>query len=641
MPNGFSRIILKIDLGGPRVERRQFDEAFYRMYMGGSAIGAYFLLKETEPDTDALSEGNVLTIACSVTTGALVSGVSRFCVTAISPETGAIGDSQAGGSFGPMLKRAGFDAIVITGRARQPCYILIDDDNVQIKDAADLTGKSVLDVHDILSREYGNKNISVLQCGPAGEKLVRFACLLADLNDVAGRTGMGAVFGSKNLRAIVVRASRNIDFADAEGLKQLARVASGNLPKAEFPTTLARYGTPGVLGFQAQSGNLCTHNYSRSFHEDYNKLDGSEFEPAMGAGKTTCFACIVGCRKKVKCREPHEVTDRLGGPEFETLGLLGSNLDITDPVAVAKANELCNNYGLDTITMGGLASYLFESVEKGLILTVSDEFDFEPALSVGTRHAVPPQQPALRFGNAEALLWLIERVANRKGIGDILAEGFDAAVKRFGPATAPYAINVKNHALAVHMAQVKPSQALMYAVCPIGADHMSSEHDWLLASDSEASKGLGILGRGTRESCDLDKVRMTVYSQYYYSLLDTLCLCMFCWGPGNLFGYHHLEQLVRAATGWECTFWELMKVGQRRVNMMRQFNAKRGFSRKNDTLPDRLFEPLPDGPARGKCVDKDNFSRMLDQYYALMGWDQRSGNPSQGVLLELGLEWTI
>jgi aldehyde:ferredoxin oxidoreductase len=191
------------------------------------------------------------------------------------------------------------------------------------------------------------------------------------------------------------------------------------------------------------------------------------------------------------------------------------------------------------------------------------------------------------------------------------------------------------------MAQVKPSQALMYAVCPIGADHMSSEHDWLLASDLEAAKGLGILGRAPRESCGLDKVRMTVYSQYFYSLLDTLCLCMFCWGPGSLYNYQHLEQLLRYATGWECTMWELMKVGQRRVNMMRQVNAKRGFSRNEDTLPERLFEPLPDGPAKGRCVKRDEFNRMLDHYYALMGWDARSGNPTEGVLLELGLDWTI
>jgi aldehyde:ferredoxin oxidoreductase len=203
------------------------------------------------------------------------------------------------------------------------------------------------------------------------------------------------------------------------------------------------------------------------------------------------------------------------------------------------------------------------------------------------------------------------------------------------------------------MAQVKPSQALMYAVCPIGPDHMSSEHDWLLASDCESRNGLGIFKSpqsasaeqsGIREaaaSYEMDKVRMTVYTQYFYSLLDTLCLCMFCWGPGNLFNYRELEDLLLYTTGWECTLWELMKAGERRVNMMRQLNAKRGFTREHDRLPERLGKALPDGPAKGKCVDSEAFAKMQDQYYSLMGWDNTTGNPSEAKLLELGLDWTL
>ncbi len=635
MSKGFTGTILRVNLTTGAIGKQKFSEDFYRMYLGGSAFGAYFLLKETSGDLDALSEQNILTIAPGVTTGAPVSGVSRCCVTALSPVTGAIGDSQTGGNIGPMIKRAGYDAVVITGKSKTPAYLLIDGENVQIRRANRLKGQNVLDVYDALTKELGGGKLSILQCGPAGEKLVRFACLVADLNDVAGRTGMGAVFGSKNLRAIVVKGDKKIGFANPEGLKKLGRLASERLGDSGFPATLSKYGTPGVVGFQAEAGNLATHNYSRSYHPDYKKLDGATFEPIIGTGFTTCFACVVGCRRKVKTEKPYKVSDRLGGPEFETLGLLGSNLDITDPVAVAKANELCNNYGIDTITMGGLAAYLFESAEKGLI---------RPEATEGK---------PLGFGDAEALFWLIERVAQRNGIGDILAEGFKAAVEHFGRQTAAYAINVKNNGLAVHMAQVKPSQALMYAVCPIGPDHMSSEHDWLLASDSEARKGLGVFKSerpasaeqsGIREasgSYGPDKVRMTVYSQYFYSLLDTLCLCMFCWGPGNLFNYRELEDLLCYTTGWECTFWELMKVGERRVNMMRQLNAKRGFAREHDRLPKRLSKPLPDGPAKGKRVESETFERMLDKYYGLMGWDNKTGNPTGAKLLELGLEWSV
>ena len=635
MSNGFTGTILRVNLTTGTVEKQNFDEDFYRMYLGGGAFGTYFLLKESSPDLDALAEQNVLTIAPGVTTGAPVSGASRCCVTALSPVTGAVGDSQTGGNIGPMIKRAGYDAVVITGKSNTPVYLQIDGEKVQTREAGHLKGRNVLDVYDALTKELGGGKLSILQCGPAGEKLVRFACIVADLNDVAGRTGMGAVFGSKNLRAVVVRGDNKINFADSEGLRKLGRLASERLPDSGFPTTLSKYGTPGVVGFQAEAGNLATHNYSRSYHPDYKNLDGAVFEPKIGAGFTTCYACVVGCRRKVKTEKPYKVTDRLGGPEFETLGLLGSNLDITDPAVVAKANELCNNYGIDTITMGGLAAYLFECAERGLIT---------PEATDGK---------SLGFGDPEALLWLIEQVAQRKGIGDILAEGFRAAIEHFGRGTAAYAINVKNNGLAVHMAQVKPSQALMYAVCPIGPDHMSSEHDWLLASDSEARKGLGIFKSaqsvsaeqsGVREASDsykLDKVRMTVYSQYFYSLLDTLCLCMFCWGPGNLFNYRELEDLLGYTTGWECTLWELMKVGERRVNMMRQLNAKRGFTREHDRLPERLSEALPDGPAKGKCVDSEGFVKMLEQYYGLMGWDEKSGNPTDAKLLELGLEWTL
>ena len=622
MAEGYTGSILRVDLTAGTIEKQQPDAAFYRMYMGGGALGTYFLLKEAPADLDALGEDNILTVAPGVTTGAAVSGASRCCVTAVSPETGAIGDSQVGGSIGPMLKRAGYDAVVITGRAGRASYLLIEGDDVTIEDASPLTGKTVLEVHDALTGQYGPDKISILQCGPAGERCVRFACLLGDLNDAAGRTGMGAVFGSKNLRAVVVRAAGKVSFADPEGLKTLGRLAAERLPDSGFPATLKAYGTPGVVGFQTEAGNLSTRNYSRSYHPDYKQLAGETYEPEIGAGYTTCYACVIGCRKKVRAEQPYAVTDRLGGPEFETLGLLGSNLDITDPVAVAKGNELCNNYGLDTMTMGGLIAYVFECCEQGLI----------PSDAVEGR--------TLGFGDVEGMLWLIERTAAREGIGDVLAGGFGAAVAKYGEQTAPFAIQVKNHGLAVHMAQYKPSQALMYAVCPIGADHMSSEHDWLMAAGGDLCGGLGIFGSGTAASADLDKVRMTVYSQYYYSLLDTLCLCMFCWGPGNLFNYRDLEDLLRYTTGWDCSLWELMKVGERRVNMMRQFNAARGLTRRQDRLPERLSEPLPDGPARGQRVDPANLATMLDQYYALMGWDVETGNPTRAKLMELGLEWT-
>ena len=623
MAKGFTGIILRVDLTTGKTERLELSEEFYRTYMGGSGFGAYFLLKEIKTKTDPLAPENIVTIAPGITTAAAVSGVSRCCITALSPETGGVGDSQLGGNIGPLIKRAGYDAIVITGKADVPSYLLVDGDSVEIKNGSQIWGKTVLEAHDALTDELGNKNISILQCGVAGEKLVRFSCLMGDFNNAAGRGGMGAVFGSKNLRALVVKGKGTVEFEDSDSLKKLARLAMEKLPGSGFPEILKKLGTPGVTAPQAEGGNFATHNFSKSWHKDYMNLHGGTYEKEIGAGNTTCFGCILGCRKKVKAESPWKVTDRLGGPEFETLGLLGSNLDITDAVAVAKANELCNNYGLDTISMGGVAAYLFECLEKDLL------------------SAADCDGKQLGFNDPDGLFWLIEQVVNRQGIGDTLADGLVTAVEKLGAETKPYAIHVKNKVPAVHMAQVKPSLALMYAVCPIGPDHMSNEHDWLLSSEAEFSKGLGILGGGELDCADLNKVRMTVYSQYYYSLMDTLCLCMFCWGCGSLYSYRDLEDLLRHAAGWDCTMFELMKVGERRINMLRQINARQGFTSEDDTLPQRLFEELPDGPAKGRCVDKEAFIQMRAQYYDLLGWDDVTGNPRDGKLRDLGLEWAI
>ena len=477
MPNGIFDNILSVNLSTEKTETVHPGADFFRMYPGGSAIGAYYILKETAPDTEPLSQENIIVIAPGVATGAAVSGVSRCCITSLSPLTNMIADSQAGGNIGPMIKRAGYDALIIRGRSAKPCYLLVDGATVRSGTRAELTGKAVSEVRAILTKKHGEKNISVIQCGPAGERLVRFANIMADSNDAFGRAGLGAVMGSKNLRAVVVLGTGEMQFADAEGMKELAKLAAKRLPGSGFPETLRKYGTPGVVKFQAEAGNFATHNYSRGFHPDYMNLDGSTYEPVLGAGMTSCFGCIVSCRKKVKADAPYTISDKLGGPEFETLGMLGANLDITDAAAVAKANELCNENGIDTITMGCIAGYLFECVEKGLI-------DNKGAGGL-----------ALKFGDPESLFALITAVAGRSGLGDICAEGFEALIQKFGEATRPCAINVKGSGLAVHMPQVKPSQALMYAVCPIGPDHMSSEHDWLLASKSEAGMGLGILGQ--------------------------------------------------------------------------------------------------------------------------------------------------
>ncbi len=625
MPKGYSGKILRINLTEKRVETQDYNDEFYRLYLGGGGIGTYFLLKETGAAADPLGPENIITLAPGLTTGPAVTGVSRSSATALAPETGAVGDSQAGGNFGPFLKRCGFDAVVITGRSEKPCYIHIENGGARIEDAGAFSGKTILEAHDLFTHKFSSAKVSIVQCGPAGEKLVRCANLASDLNNFYGRTGLGAVFGSKNLRAVVASGSGSLDFADPENLKALAKTGASRVAGSGFVSTLKQYGTPGLVEGNAHAGNLCTHNYTTGFHPDHMKMDGSTLEKGLASKGTTCYGCVVGCRKTIKAEGPYQVTDRLGGPEFETLGVLGSNLDILDPVTIGKANELCNNYGLDTITLGGIIAYLFESLEKGQINTADLGFSED----FGTRG----------FGNGPLLLALIEAAARREGIGEILAEGFEAAIGHFGEATRENAVQVKNHGFAVHMTQVKPAMALMYAVSPIGADHMSCEHDWLLTDNGEGAKGLGITIPGEAKSTGLDKVRMVVYTQYYYSVLDSLGLCMFCWGAGSLYTYPELEVLVKSVTGLDMTFWELMKAGERRINMMRQLNLRRGLSSRNDRLPEKVFRPIPDGPSAGRKVDREAFGNMVSLYYGLMGWDGQ-GVPGENKLKELGLEWT-
>lgn len=627
MANGYTGVILRVDLTSRAVERLELPEEFYRTYMGGGAVGAYFLLRDTAAGTGPLEALNVLTFAPSVVTGSATPGLSRCSAVALSPLTNAVGEGQAGGDLGPAIKMAGFDAVVVSGKASGPCYLLIDDDRVEVCGASHLWGCSVSEVYEALHSEYDSPGtrVSIAQCGPAGERLVRFASIMVDRNHAVGRTGLGAVMGSKLLRAVVIRSDRKkrVQFADPEGLKKLSALAGERLDTADFPATLRKHGTPGIVGFQSKAGNMATRNYTLGCHEAYENLTGQVFDEKIGAGQTTCYGCPIACRKRVRAEAPYRVTDKLGGPEFETLSTLGSNLDIANAAAVAHANELCNENGIDTITMGALMSYVCEATERGYIA---------PEKTGGK---------TLRFGCPEDLFWLIERVAARDGVGGVLAEGFDACIRHFGVDTAAFAVHCKGQGLPAHMAQVKPSQAIMYAACPLGGDHMSSEHDWLLAGGGELYRALGIIGTGNARSTGLPKVRMTAYSQYYYSLLDTLAMCMFVWGPGNLFTYRETEDAVRYATGWESSLWELMKVGERKTNMMRQVNARRGFTRKHDVLPARVFEPLTGGPSKDARVEESTFTAMLDQYYGVMGWDLETGNPSQGKLMELGLEWTL
>jgi aldehyde:ferredoxin oxidoreductase len=629
MPFGYNGKILHVDLTSRTLTVEEPPEAFYRKYMGGSAFGLYYILREMPAGVDPFAPENVLTLMLSVTTGAPISGQSRLMANAKSPMSGAIGDAQAGGFFPAELKFAGFDGIVVKGHASSPVYLSILDGKAELHDAAHLWGKVTGEVDAALKAEVGDAKAQVLQCGPAGEKGVRFACLINMANRANGRTGMGAVMASKNLKAIVVRGKQAVPIADPDALAALAKSGPKLMPDNPDMAALSKYGTANVVMPQNAWGTLPTRNFNEGQFEQCEAISGETMYDTILKERDTCYACIVRCKRVVEIKDgPYQVDPLYGGPEYETLGTLGSYCGIGDLAAVARANQLCNMYGVDTISCGATIAFAMECFEKGVI---------------------GPQQTGgleLRFGNAQAMLDVLQQIVTQSGpLGPVLAEGSARAAKKWGPAAEECLITVKNEEAPAHMPQFKKSLALIYAVNPFGADHQSSEHDPAYepgASDLYLTRlaALDLKDVPPAGSLGEEKVRFATYTQYFYSMLDAVGLCQFVYGPAwCLYGPNETVEMVKAVTGWDVSLFELMKVGERRLNMLRVFNAREGFDRKDDRLPKKFFKPLVGtGPTAGVAIDPNEFEAALNLYYQLSGWTP-NGVPTRAKLADLGIAW--
>ncbi|PKO21012.1 MAG: aldehyde:ferredoxin oxidoreductase [Chloroflexi bacterium HGW-Chloroflexi-1] len=630
MPYGYHGKILHVNLAAGKMEVENPPEAFYRTYMGGSAMGLYYILREMPPKADPLGAENVLTVMLGVTTGAPISGQSRVNVNAKSPISGAIGDSQGGGFFPAELKWAGFDGIVVKGKSPKPVYLWIKDGQAELRDASHLMGKITGEVDAALKKELGDKKIEILQHGPAAEKGVLFSSLVSMSNRNNGRTGMGSVMASKNLKAVVVRGTKKPQLADPNALTALNRAGAQMLPNHPDMAGLGEYGTASVVMPQNALGSLPTRNYTEGQFEGAEAISGEKLYDTVLKERDTCYACVVRCKRVVEIQEgAYQVDPHYGGPEYETLGTLGSYCGVSDLAAVCKANEICNQHGVDTISCGATIAFAMECYEKGIITS---------AHTGGLD---------LRFGNPEAMLETLKQiVANRGPLGSVLSQGSARAAQAWGNGADECLITVKNQEAPAHMPQAKKSLALIYAVNPFGADHQSSEHDWMyekgIASDLYLDRLalLGLQDPPEPGSFGAEKVRFAYLTQVFYSLLDTLELCQFVWGPAwTLYGPAEIVALVRAVTGWDVTLDELMTVGTRRLNLMRAFDARAGFSRKDDLLPKKFFEALQGtGPTAGVSVDPQAFEAALDQYYALAGWTN-DGIPTRATLKKLDIEW--
>jgi aldehyde:ferredoxin oxidoreductase len=629
MPNGYNGKILHVDLTRGVLEAEQPPESFYRKYMGGSAMGMFYILRDMPPGTDALAPEAILTIMASVTTGTPISGQSRVNVNARSPVSGAIGDSQSGGFFPAELKFAGFDGVVIKGCAAKPLYLAIQNGEASLHDAGHLKGKFTGEVDAILRQELGQPKAGVLQHGPAAENGVLFSSMLSMANRNNGRTGMGLVMASKNLRAIVVKGKGPLPVADAKALIALSKSGPKMLPENPDVDGLGVYGTAGVVIPQQATGTLPTYNYNEGQFVYADDISGERMAETILKGRDTCYACIVRCKRVVEITTgKYQVDPLYGGAEYETIATFGSYCGVKDLAAISKANQICNMYGVDTISCGATIAFAMECYQKGII-TQEHTGGLE-----------------LHFGDADVMLEVLQQIVENKGVlGKLLSQGSALAAKVWGPEAEDCLITVKKQESPAHMPQAKKSLALIYGVNPFGADHQSSEHDPMYEEDTEPLYLTRLAELDLKDpppygSLGAEKVRFAAYTQIFYSLLDTLELCQFVWGPAwTLYGPSEIVEFVSAVTGWQVSLYELMKVGERRLNMLRLFNAREGFTRKDDALPPKFFKPLAGaGPTAGTALDNQEFEAALDLYYHILGWTN-DGVPTRASLANVWIEW--
>ena len=520
MLKGFAGRILHVDLMTGQIHVETPADDFYRTYWGGSAMGAYYLLKYTPVGADPLGPENTLCFMLSAATGVAVSGKSRCTATAKSPLTGVIGDSQAGGFWPAELKFAGFDGIVITGKSPSPVYLWIHDGEAELRDAGHLWGKVTARGRGRHQARAGRRED---RGGPGGTGRRAAGSYRRhyehEQSRAHGRTGMGAVMGSKNLKAIArARPWPGRGRRPGRG-NPFSRAGAKSLPEHLDVQGMQDYGTASSINFQNTVGGLPTRNFTSGYFEEAENLSGETMTDTILESNDTCYACVVRCKRRVQVEyKGRQAIPFYGGPEYETLSTLGSYCCVGDMAAVAVANQTCAEYGLDTISCGAIISFAMECFERG-ILTLEDTGGID-----------------LRFGNADALVAITDQIARREGLGNMLAEGSVLAAARIGRGADALAIAVKGSEIPAHMPQVKASLGVIYAINPFGADHQSSEHDPFYAPGTggyyaERLAELGLADYQPELALTPEKVRFAMRTQWMYSFCDTATICQFVFGP--------------------------------------------------------------------------------------------------------------
>ncbi len=619
---GYAGRILRVNLTEGKLSDESLEESVARKFVGGRGLAAKILFEELKPGIDPFSPENVLIFATGPVTGHPFAGNARYGVYAKSPLTGMWGEAYAAGYFGPELKAAGYDAIVIKGAAETPVYLWIHQGEAELRDASHLWGTVTGETQKSIREEAGDKKVRVACIGPGSEKLVRYGCVISDLKDAAGRTGTGAVMGSKRLKAIAARGTKKPEVADKDTFGKLAPKAKEE-SWAGWGEGLHKHGTDGDLDDLNADGILPTMNFRKGTFEGYQKITGETMTETILIKREACYSCGVACKRVVAVKEPYEVDPEYGGPEYETTASFGSLLMNDDLIGIAKANELCNKYTIDTISTGMSIAFAMECFEKGL-LTIEDTDGLN-----------------LTWGNSEAIINLVEKIGKREGIGELLGEGVKRAAVRIGQGAEKFALHVKGMELPMHEPRGKKGVGLSYATSNRGACHVQSHHDEAYEKEKAFAPEFGFVPPMMpmpRTYLGPEKVEFTVISQNWMGFLNSGGFCRFTPYPAGI-SIPTVVGIFRSITGWDITHEEMLTMGDRAWNLARAFNVREGVTRKDDILPDRLSEPLPDGAVRGERISKWELENALYLYYELRGWNKETGIPTKGKLGELGLQF--
>jgi len=599
--SGYFKKHLHVDLTKGTAEYRDLSDAFLEKYIGGRGFGAKLVwdnLKKHDFRVDPLSPENLLVIAPGPLTGVYLPSSGKISFAAVSPATGLYGDSSMGGGFGVELRQTGNDVLSITGRAPELSLLFIDNSETIILPMPQLKGKNCLETEGIIKERLGTYAVHVATIGVAGENMVNFACVNADWSRNAGRTGIGAIMGSKNLKAIVVRGYKDLPTYDISGLMAEADKAYKYMEEHKYFKMWQREGLMNVIEYANEKGILPAYNFKDSVFAKHNQINGATMLDHYKIGNSACFSCSMCCGNICLVKNGKYAGTIIEGPEYESCAMLGPNLGIDNFDAILFAVRLCDELGIDTISTGNIVGAVIEGYEKG-ILSLSDLDGRE-----------------ITWGDEKAILELIEKIADRQGVGDILAGGSRRIIKKW-PEMDKIILQVKGLEQSAYDSRAGISMGLAYATSDIGAHHTRA---WTIAKEIEEGQNWS----------DEEKVNTVIYHQKLRPLFDMLGVCRLPWVELGL-NERHYQNFYKYVTGKEASLEQLLELSNDIYDLTRLINTRLGTSRKDDSLPYKVWANPPlTGPNVGKVIDQKDFQKLLSLYYQKRGWDE-DGMPPAGV----------